>query len=66
MSKQFNCPSCGHHKLIAKVAFIANVTKFDEEGSFFMLGKELELEDVSFFCWNCNFETVSPAFAQDY
>jgi transcription elongation factor Elf1 len=65
MSKKFNCPRCGAHELKAKVTFVADVKKFDQEGSFFMLGKELEPEDVRFLCLDCGWETVSPTFEQD-
>ncbi len=65
MAKEFSCPYCGGHQLKTKVEFIANVKGFDEDGSLFVLGNEIEREEVTFLCWDCDWETISPSFVQD-
>ncbi len=63
MSEGFTCQWCEGHELKVKVAFMVNVVGCEKDGSLFVLGNDIQDEEVTFFCQGCDYETISPADA---
>ena len=65
---QFTCPDCGGHHLGAKVECNAEITRFDDKTTYFILDDQQEQEhDIAlFFCKECEWNTNEESSVRAY
>lgn len=64
--REFSCPTCGGHHLGAKVECNAQITRFDDKTTYFILDDQQEHDIALFFCKECEWNTDEESSVRAY